>query len=215
VKKRARLDEEKANRRMEILNAARSVLDLQSHALPTASAIAKKAGLAKGTLYIYFRTKEEIYLALLAEGLVEWIEAVRNSIKTDKPKPDAFIREFVGFGANNPRTLFLACLSPVIMERNISEKTAYLFKKKLAEEITDTAILLAKVYPSMTPKMAARFCLHGYLLALGLWQQSNPPPVIGKVLKRKGLEVLNMDFKRELYAALKLLWPETPKHRSI
>ncbi len=52
-------------RRAEILNAARTVFAKRGFALGIMDAIAKEAGVAKGTLYLYFRSKDEIYRAVL------------------------------------------------------------------------------------------------------------------------------------------------------
>ena len=55
------------NRRACILNAARCVFARQGYAETIVDDIAGQAGIAKGTLYLYFKSKEEIYLAALTE----------------------------------------------------------------------------------------------------------------------------------------------------
>jgi AcrR family transcriptional regulator len=72
-------------RRTEILNAARSVFARKGFARGIMDAIAKEAGLAKGTVYLYFRSKEEIYRAVLdrdmeslKKGTLERIDAAKN-----------------------------------------------------------------------------------------------------------------------------------------
>ena len=52
-------------RRTEIVDAARSVFARRGFALGIMDEIAKEAGVAKGTLYLYFRSKTEIYKAVL------------------------------------------------------------------------------------------------------------------------------------------------------
>jgi AcrR family transcriptional regulator len=42
----------------------------------TMAALAREAGLAKGTLYLYFRTKEELFLALLENGFGAWFDSM-------------------------------------------------------------------------------------------------------------------------------------------
>lgn len=54
-------------RRACILRAARCVFARQGYAETVVDDIATQAGLAKGTLYLYFRSKEQIYLAALLE----------------------------------------------------------------------------------------------------------------------------------------------------
>ena len=52
-------------RRAEIVDAARTVFARRGFALGIMDEIAKEAGVAKGTLYLYFRSKTEIYKAVL------------------------------------------------------------------------------------------------------------------------------------------------------
>lgn len=55
------------NRRACILSAARCVFARQGYADTVVDDIAGQAGIAKGTLYLYFKSKEDIYLAALLE----------------------------------------------------------------------------------------------------------------------------------------------------
>src|SRR5260370_27876260 len=54
-------------RRGSILQAARAVFARQGYANTVVDDIASEAGIAKGTLYLYFPSKEQIYLAALLE----------------------------------------------------------------------------------------------------------------------------------------------------
>jgi AcrR family transcriptional regulator len=55
------------NRRACILKAARCVFARQGFADTIVEDIAEQAGIGKGTLYLYFRSKEEIFMAALIE----------------------------------------------------------------------------------------------------------------------------------------------------
>lgn len=52
-------------RRREIIDAARSVFARRGFTSGIVDQIAKEAGIAKGTIYLYFRSKTEIYCAVL------------------------------------------------------------------------------------------------------------------------------------------------------
>src|SRR5436309_11849374 len=56
-----------AQRRSAILHAARTVFARQGYADTVVEDIATEAGIAKGTLYLYFPSKEQIYMAALLE----------------------------------------------------------------------------------------------------------------------------------------------------
>jgi len=60
---------EKAQRRREILDAARQEFLERGVGRPTMDDIASHAEVSKGTVYLYFKSKEEILAHLLLEGL--------------------------------------------------------------------------------------------------------------------------------------------------
>lgn len=63
-----RKEKEKQQRRDDILRAAKEVFFGKGLMSATMDEIAEKAELSKGTLYLYFASKEELYLSLLDEG---------------------------------------------------------------------------------------------------------------------------------------------------
>jgi TetR/AcrR family fatty acid metabolism transcriptional regulator len=44
------------------------------------SDIAREAGIAAGTIYLYFKTKDEILVTLFREKMAEWVAALRHEI---------------------------------------------------------------------------------------------------------------------------------------
>jgi AcrR family transcriptional regulator len=72
---------EKAQRRQEILDAARREFFERGFHNPTVDDVAARAEISKGTIYLYFESKEEILAHLLLEGLdllLEEMNAVRK-----------------------------------------------------------------------------------------------------------------------------------------
>jgi AcrR family transcriptional regulator len=64
-----RKEREKEARREEILDAAYKVFVARGLAGSTVDDIANEAELSKGTIYLYFRSKEDLYLAVTNRGL--------------------------------------------------------------------------------------------------------------------------------------------------
>jgi AcrR family transcriptional regulator len=60
---------EKEKRRNDIIDAAEKVFFSQGMETSTMDNVAKEAELSKGTLYIYFESKEDLYLAITKRGL--------------------------------------------------------------------------------------------------------------------------------------------------
>ena len=66
---RERREREKENRRNQILNAAKEIFMSKGLRAATMEEIARKAELSPGTIYTYFRNKEELYAVLNLIGL--------------------------------------------------------------------------------------------------------------------------------------------------
>ena len=75
-RKRARQNAQKLQRRQVILDAAWRAFQSLSYSELKVAEIAREAGLAKGTVFLYFRTKEEIFLEVTGQQLAEWFDMV-------------------------------------------------------------------------------------------------------------------------------------------
>lgn len=64
----SRKEREKAARRELILNAAEEIIQRRGFKSATMDEIAEKAEVAKGTLYLYFKNKTSIYIAICERG---------------------------------------------------------------------------------------------------------------------------------------------------
>ena len=64
-----------------ILAAARKIFATRGFNEATVDDIATAAGIAKGTVYLYFSGKKEIYLAALKQGLLELRELTRQNMQ--------------------------------------------------------------------------------------------------------------------------------------
>ena len=85
IKRRARSAEQKAQRRQTVLQVAeRYFLEVGYEAFSMAQ-LAKRAGLVKGTLYLYFETREELFLTLYEQSLVRWSRAFIGQLSGPLP----------------------------------------------------------------------------------------------------------------------------------
>ena len=80
-----RREREKLVRRDQILDAALKVFQKTGWSESTMDQVADEAELAKGTLYLYFKDKEEIYAALGARGLLNLAERFKEIKDTITP----------------------------------------------------------------------------------------------------------------------------------
>ncbi|MDY6878292.1 MAG: TetR/AcrR family transcriptional regulator [Chloroflexota bacterium] len=81
---RARREREKEKRRQSILRAAREVFLNSGLHRATVDNVAEQAEVSKGTVYLYFESKETILAHLLLEGLDELIEELEQAYAADE-----------------------------------------------------------------------------------------------------------------------------------
>jgi AcrR family transcriptional regulator len=89
---------EKQIRHQQILDAAYEVFNEVGFFAATMDQIAERAELAKGTIYIYFKSKEEVYFSLLSNGL-NILLALLEEMKRNEPPADQLLEQ-------TARTLF-------------------------------------------------------------------------------------------------------------
>jgi TetR/AcrR family fatty acid metabolism transcriptional regulator len=70
----------------QIIEAALRVFARNGYYNSRVSDIAREAGIASGTIYLYFKTKDEILVTLFREKMASWVEEVRAEIAGE---PDA------------------------------------------------------------------------------------------------------------------------------
>jgi TetR/AcrR family fatty acid metabolism transcriptional regulator len=78
----------------QIIDAAIRVFARTGYYNSRVSEIAREAGIASGTIYLYFKTKDEILVTLFRERMAEWVAFVRREI-AGVPDPLAKIRRLV------------------------------------------------------------------------------------------------------------------------
>lgn len=84
---KARREREKEERRQSILQAAREVFFENGFHQATVEAVAERAEVSKGTVYLYFESKETILAHLLLEGLRKLVDELEEAYATMDPLP--------------------------------------------------------------------------------------------------------------------------------
>src|SRR5262249_4032939 len=75
----------KADRPAEILNAALDCFAERGFAATRMDDVAVRAGVTKGTVYLYFKTKEDLFKALIRSELLPNIELLETAAAADVP----------------------------------------------------------------------------------------------------------------------------------
>ncbi len=120
-KRRARDDDDKRARRRQILDQASALWMERTFSTLTMAEVAARCGLVKGTLYLYFRTKEELLLTLLQEALTDWFDALDLALEGEGAWDAARVAATIGATAT-PREAMtrLVTIGDGILEHNIA-----------------------------------------------------------------------------------------------
>ncbi|AFM03540.1 transcriptional regulator [Bernardetia litoralis DSM 6794] len=96
---------ERLHRRNAIVDAAEDVIFKYGFSVATMAQVAKAAELSKGTLYLYFRSKEELYRAIILRGFVILKKMLREATKEGDSGYDKVIivgKTYVEFSEKYP-----------------------------------------------------------------------------------------------------------------
>jgi AcrR family transcriptional regulator len=202
--KRARKTEHKLERRQAILEAAWKMFQRTSYQAVTMAAVARRAGLAKGTVFLYFKTKEALFLALLVQQLQAWFDDTDTALQAMSGKASAAGMAGLisrSFKKRAGLTRLLAVLS-TLLEQNIDLETAVHFKQWLMAHLVRTGGLLEARLPFLEAGQGARLLLSVQALVVGFWHLADPAPVMQKALKGAQLQMFKVDFNADFESTL-------------
>ena len=203
-KQRAMDEQAKQARRNEIIEAALSLLEeAQDYDSVTMSRIAKEAGVAKGTLYLYFQTKEELFMQAMGDILGDWLGAwIADLEALPTPAPIEDVVELLAKTfTERPLLTSLYTILHSTIEANISTEVAIAYKRRLRDEILPIGELIEKKVAQLNePSDGFRFLLRTNAIMLGVYQQANPAPAAAKALKAIDLAMFRVDFEEEFTA---------------
>ncbi len=83
---------ERENRKNAILKAARKLFFEKGFRPVTVESIARKAELSKGSIYLYYNSKEEIYSQILLSDIDKFHEHIADILQTPTSAAEALIR---------------------------------------------------------------------------------------------------------------------------
>lgn len=192
-------------RTQQLLDAAVSLWQQHPERVPSVAEVAGKAGVAKGTVYLYFKSKEDLLLAAHARHVQAFFTAlIERSSRRKKMDFDDIMRlardHVVGVSAFLP----LATLVAGLRHKGVTPEVAEAFDQHIAEQLMEAGALLCRHFPLPDITSGVRLLMRSYALILGLWQLvgSDQP-----ICTSPGVSAMLLpDYLSELDAALRALW---------
>ena len=163
---RARSAAEKSQRRDDILRAAERLWTGSSYTDLSMNHVAREAKLAKGTLYLYFDTKEELFLALVSVHLQTWIADTVSLLQERQPRSASAVADvLLDASADVAPLRRLLVLLGTVLERNVRPELTREFRRELRAGVH--TLVASLPFSEVT---GLRILRHLYALGLG-WQQ--------------------------------------------
>jgi len=197
--------EAREHRINQLLDAAVALWLANPERVPSVAEVAKQAGLAKGTVYLYFKSKEDMLLAAHERHVHAFFDALIERASSEEPMDlDSMMALTMNHIVHVPAFLPLATLVAGLMYKGISPEASQAFEERIAEHLKVSGALLCKHYSLHDEASGARLLMRSYALILGLWQMvgSEQPICTNPDVSAMMLP----DYASELNAALRALW---------
>ena len=149
INQRARSTEQKMLRRRAVLEAAEIYFLEVGYEAFSMSKLAKNAGLAKGTLYLYFQTREELFLTLYEHSLVRWSQVFIDDL-SDSMTSKAYAQKLFSTASADGTFLPLLVRLEHMIEHNvaiprlISSKQMFINQVEILAEATSISLSLSE-----------------------------------------------------------------------
>jgi len=203
---RARTTEHKEERRQSLIEAARDLFSRRPFADITMADVASHARLAKGTVYGYFRTKEELFLAVTETEVAAWLDYLNVNLGAlASPSLDAVTAVVCGSVSERPLLAPLLAILHSVFEHNIDEESVFRFKVGLIERGTITGSRLEAVLPFLPVGAGRRFFAMLWAVLIGVHNMTSPAPSVRRVLERPVMAPLRLDFEATLQSMVRAL----------
>lgn len=205
--KRATNEDQKIARRQAILNGARQLFMEADFFDVSMATIAKRSGLAKGTVYLYFKTKEEIFLNLSTEELESWLGAFEKRLeKQTQPLDNAeFLDLLRSDFADRKLMQRLVSLLHLVLEKNIPYEEAFAFKLNLKVRMTKLSALVEQSLPYLEKGQGFALLSMLHCLVVGFGQMADPSPVLKEVLEHPEMAPFRVDLDKNIFETFSLI----------
>jgi AcrR family transcriptional regulator len=207
VRQRAVHVGDKHERGNAILDAAERLLLRSPERIANMAEVAHEAGLAKGTVYLYFPSKEELLLALHERNIDGFFQALSALLDREAAVAvdDVFALTRTHIVAP-PLFLPLASRCFGVMDQNVPAPAARSFKLRMAARLERAGAGLERHFPVLSKGDGVVILRHSYALILGLWQMAGSGLVVSAAEVEPASTVFSWRYADELQRAIFALW---------
>jgi AcrR family transcriptional regulator len=180
-----------AQRREEIVNACEELYQTMSFRDINLKEIGNVTSFSRPTIYNYFHTKEEIFLALFEREYVRWNVELESILNSDDSLSRKEIAEMIaGSLERRPQLLRLLSMNNYDMEANSREELLASFKRAYGRSLDLFRSILEKHCPDMPAKEVEELMYVFFPFMFGIYPYAK---VMDK--QRKAMEEAEVDYR--------------------
>ena len=181
--------EQIAQKREEIINACEQLYRTMSFREITLKEIGNITSFSRPTIYNYFETKEEIFLALFQREYDRWDEDLTAILDGNEKLTKAELSDKVAASlAGREQLLKLLSMNNYDMEANSRQEMLASFKQSYGESLHRVRILLEKFRPDMSTADIQDFIYTFYPFMFGIYPYTAVTEKQKAAMKEAGID---------------------------
>ena len=158
------------SRKDEIINACEKLYQTMSFKEITIKDISKETTFSRPSIYNYFQTKEEIFLALLKKEYDLWIEELRREMDAHEFMSNHEIADVLASSLNEHKQLLkILSMNHYDLEENSRMESLVEFKKSYGRALKTILELLEKYRKDMDIKQREKFVYSFFPFMFGIY----------------------------------------------
>ena len=180
--------EQIAQKREEIINACEQLYSAMSFREITLKEIGSITSFSRPTIYNYFETKEEIFLALFKREYDRWNEQLTAILEENDQLTKAQLADRIAQSlADRPQLLKLLAMNNYDMEANSRQELLTSFKQSYGGSMRRMTMLLTKFCPDMSVTDIQNFIYTFFPFMFGIYPYTSVTENQKKAMKEAGI----------------------------
>ena len=180
-----------ARRREEIVNACEQLYQTMSFREINLKEIGNVTSFSRPTIYNYFHTKEEIFLALFEQEYVRWNAALKAILESDQKYTGEQLADLIARSLENRAQLLkLLSMNNYDMESNSREELLVSFKKAYGNTLRYFRMILDKYCPELSDSDAEHIMYVFFPFMFGIYPYAE---VTAK--QKEAMKEADVDYK--------------------
>ena len=176
-------------RKEEIINACEKLYQTMSFKEITLKEIGKETSFSRTSIYNYFQTKEEIFLALLKREYDSWIVQLHEAMEAKETMTDDEIADVLAGTLDNHRQLLkIMSMNHYDLEENSRMELLVEFKVSYGKAMKTVMELLSKFRKDMDSKKRQEFVYSFFPFMFGIYPYTVVTEKQKEAMKRAGVD---------------------------